>query len=276
MKKTNKAAHAKALGIARSTLYYKPKLPDKDWRLKCDIERVLRKHPAYGHRRLAIALKVNRKRILRVMKLFGIKPYRRRGKKWRNVTKVNNRIKYPNLLINQPPGYPNHIWATDFTYLWFQEQWFYVCTMMDLFTRKVVGFSILNNHSVQLVINAFFSAINKHPKPKIIHSDNGSEYNSKDFLGILSNLEIEVSRSKPGCPWENGYQESFYNQFKVDLGDHSRFNTLGELVFEIYKTIHTYNNMRIHTALRMSPMAFNLQYQLTQISCTKVSEKMGT
>ena len=276
MKKTNKAAHARALGIARSTLYYKPKLPDKDWKLKCDIEKVLRIHPAYGHRRLAIELKVNKKRILRVMKKFGIKPYRRRGKKWKNPNKPQIKIKYPNILMEETPSYPNHIWATDFTYLWFQEKWIYVCTMMDLFTRKIVGFSVLNNHSVQLVINGFFSAINKHPKPSIIHSDNGSEYNSKDFLRILSNLGIRVSRSKPGSPWENGYQESFYNQFKVDLGDHNRFNTLGELVFEIYKTIYTYNNTRIHTALRMAPKAFHLQYQLTQISYTNVSEKMGT
>jgi transposase InsO family protein len=166
VKKTNKAAHARALGVARSTLYYKPRLPDKDWKLKCEIEKVLRTHPSYGHRRLAIELRVNKKRILRVMKKFGIKPYRRRGKKWKNITKPRNRIKYPNLLLEQSPAYPHHIWATDFTYIWFQEKWLYVCTMMDLFTRKIVGFSVLNNHSVQLVINAFFSAINKHPKPK--------------------------------------------------------------------------------------------------------------
>lgn len=141
-----------------------------------------------------------------------------------------------------------------------------MCTVMDLYTRRIVGFSVLKNHSVQLVINALFSAINKHPVPQIIHSDNGSEYDSKDFIQILNNLGICISRSAPGCPWENGYQESFYNQFKVDLGDPGRFNTLGELVYEIYKTIHVYNNTRIHTALKMSPMAFNLQHQLTQIS----------
>jgi transposase InsO family protein len=65
-----------------------------------------------------------------------------------------------------------------------------------------------------------------------------------------------ISRSAPGCPWENGYQESFYSQFKVDLGDPSRFKTLGELVYEIYQTIYVYNNTRIHSALRMSPVQF--------------------
>ncbi|MCK6462410.1 MAG: integrase core domain-containing protein [Candidatus Pacebacteria bacterium] len=65
-----------------------------------------------------------------------------------------------------------------------------------------------------------------------------------------------MSRSKPGCPWENGYQESFYSQFKVDLGDPNRFETLGELVYEIYRLVWIYNNTRIHTALKMAPVQF--------------------
>ena len=72
---------AETVGLSRATLYYHPKQPKKDWAVKQEIESVLRKHPAYGHKRIAIALKRNRKAILRVMKLFGIKPYRRRVKK---------------------------------------------------------------------------------------------------------------------------------------------------------------------------------------------------
>ena len=64
--------------------------------------------------------------------------------------------------------------------------------------------------------------------------------------------------SKPGCPWENGYQGSFHSQFKVDFGDPARFKTLGELVYEIYQIIYKYNNTRIHSALRMSPVQFAL------------------
>ncbi|HEY9583753.1 MAG TPA: integrase core domain-containing protein, partial [Candidatus Paceibacterota bacterium] len=67
------------------------------------------------------------------------------------------------------------------------------------------------------------------------------------------------SRSAPGCPWENGYQESFYDKFKIDLGDPNRFEILGELVYEIYRLIRVYNNTRIHTALKMSPVQFALK-----------------
>lgn len=129
---------------------------------------------------------------------------------------------------------------------------------MDIYTRKIIGLSVLTNHTVQLVLTALLSAIANHPRPLIYHSDNGSEYNSHVFLEALNTLGIKISRSKPGCPWENGYQESFYSQFKIDLGDPNRLDLLGELIFNIYQTIYCYNNSRIHTALKMSPNQFAL------------------
>jgi len=90
----------------------------------------------------------------------------------------------------------------------------------------------------------------------IFHSDNGSEFDSRVFIQALETLGVQISRSAPGCPWENGYQESFYSQFKVDLGDPNRFDSLGELVFAIYQTIYDYNHSRIHSALGMSPVEF--------------------
>ena len=79
----SKTLRARELGISRSNLYYKQKKPEEDWKLKCKIEEVLREHPSYGSPRISIALKRNHKPIERVMKLFGIKAYRRRGKKWK-------------------------------------------------------------------------------------------------------------------------------------------------------------------------------------------------
>jgi transposase InsO family protein len=74
-------------------------------------------------------------------------------------------------------------------------------------------------------------------------------------VGPLS-VGVAISRSRPGCPWENGYQESFYSSFKVELGDPNRFASLGEFVYAIYQAIHTYNRSRIHTALKMPPAIF--------------------
>jgi len=152
------------------------------------------------------------------MKLFGIKPYRRKTKKFKYIKAIRD-IEFPNLLLNNIPEYPNHIWASDFTHIKYQGKFIYLATIIDLYTSKIVGFSILTNHSNQLIINALFSATNNNSIAKIIHSDRGSEYTSYDYSGICKNLGIKQSMSRPGCPWENGYQESFYCQFKLDLGD---------------------------------------------------------
>jgi transposase InsO family protein len=260
--KENKTTQAKALGVSRSLLYYQHKQPAKDWALKCQIEKILRTHPSYGHKRLAIELGINKKRTLRVMKLFSLHPYRRRGKRWKKPKKKEKEPPCANLLLEIVPQYPHHIWVSDFTELKFHGKLIYVATVMDLYTRQIVGFSILLNHSVHLVIGALLLAVSKYARPQIIHSDQGSAYKSKDYRLLLNRLGIQQSMSAAGCPWENGYQESFYSQFKVDLGDPNRFEKLGELIYEIYKTIHTYNHSRIHTALRMSPVLFANQFNL--------------
>lgn len=114
------------------------------------------------------------------------------------------------------------------------------------------------------------NALNDNPRPEIFHSDNGSEYNSEVFLEALETVGTRVSRSAPGCPWGNGYRESFYDKFKIDLGDPSRFNTLGELVYEIYRTVWEYNNERIHTALKMPPKEFAILTVASYNSVNKV------
>lgn len=241
-------------GISRTHLYYRHRQPEKDWQTKQRIELTLRSHPAYGHKRIADETGINKKRALRVMKIFGIKPYRRRGRKWRKSNK--NQVSFPNLLLAEHPVKQSYIWASDFTHIPFHRKTIYLATVIDLFTREVVGFSVLATHSVQLIMQAFLSAVHKHAPPGILHSDHGSEYCSKDYLKLIQNLGVIVSMSKKGAPWENGYQESFYSQFKVDLGDPNRFASLGELVYAVYQTIHSYNRYRIHSKLKMPPAVF--------------------
>ena len=264
---TTKVLRARELGLSLRTLYYHPKKPDKDWQLKCQIEEVLRIHPSYGSRRLAIHLTMNRKKVKRGMNIFGIKAYRRRGQKWRKTTTI--KVIYPNLLMTTCPLYENHIWAADFTYIPFQGRFVYVATVIDLYTRKVVGIAVYTNHAVQLVLAAFMNALHDHARPLIFHSDNGSEYNAAVFIEALEAVGVLISRSAPGCPWENGYQESFYSQFKIDFGDPARFKTLGELVLAIYQTIWQYNHTRIHSALKMPPMQFALRATQTYNSANK-------
>lgn len=249
-------ARAATLGVCESTLYYKHKMPERDHALRREIEEVLREFPSYGHKRIARALKRNKKAILRVMKVFGIRPYRRRGRKWRK-TKTES-VYYPNLLRVVTPTFDGCVWAADFTELAFKGRKIFVATVIDIYTRRIVGVAIGAAHNAALVTATFGNALLAHSRPAIFHSDNGVEYNAKSFRAFLVSLGIAISRSKKGSPWENGYQESFYSQFKIDLGDPNRFESLGELAAEIYRTIHVYNTVRIHTALKMSPRQFAL------------------
>lgn len=260
-KPLTKTALAKQQGVSVSSLYYKPKQPAKDWHLKNQIEAVLKDNPSYGHRRLAAELHANKKRILRVMKLFGLKPYRRRGRKWRKAK--DNGCVYPNLLqLMSFPERSGAAWVSDFTYIPFHGRFVYLATIMDLYDRQIVGWSLLTGHTAHLTIAALIDALEKHGRPFLLHSDQGSEYKSRSYTRFAEGLGIRLSMSAKGSPWENGYQESFYSQLKVDLGDPNRFQTLGELVAAIYLQLHYYNTVRIHTKLKMPPAVFAARQQL--------------
>jgi len=144
------------IGISRSHKYYQPKQPSKDWQTKQLIENTLRDHPSYGHKRLAIHFSINKKRVLRVMNLFGIKPYRRTTPKV--CTKTQDSV-FPNYLMSEEPRGIGDIYASDFTYLKYRGKWVYVATVLDVYTREIVGVSILNTYATQLVLNSLSSAI---------------------------------------------------------------------------------------------------------------------
>jgi transposase InsO family protein len=241
------------MGVSRGSLYYVSRQDKKDWALKVRMEEVLHEHPSYGSRRLAITLDIGRPRAQRVMRKYGIKPYRRRGRRYK---KSKSKRHFPNLLLGVMPSYAGHVWATDFTEIAFRDAKLYVSTIIDLFTRELMGIHVGTRKGSPLTVATLANALFHHPKPTIFHSDNGSEYEAKVFIAMLEQYGITISRSRPGSPWENGYQESFYDKFKVDLGDPNRFKSLGELVAEIYRTLWEYNHTRIHSALKMPPSVF--------------------
>lgn len=265
----NKTKMARQLGVSRSSLYYHPKRPEIDLEVKNQIESVMTSHPAYGHKRIALELKLNKKRILRVMKKFGLKPYRRRAKP---LVKKDDLAKpateFSNLIETLVLDRPDQVWCTDFTYIKYQNKFIYLATIIDRYTREVVGINISRFHNRFLVIGALLNALENNPKPEIIHSDQGSEYDSQDFVDLVLGRGIRFSMSRKGSPWENGYQESFYGKFKSEFGDFNRFPELGGLIEEIYHQIYYYNNQRIHTSLKMTPVQFRNNYQLANVKHT--------
>lgn len=268
---TGKNQIIKLLGIAKSVCFYQSKRIEKDEGLREQILSVLSVNPAYGHRRIALALGVGRKKVRRVMKLYGFKPYKRKARWRKRRDERRPEAVYRNLIKGSFPVVPNHTWVSDFTYLRFDSKFVYLCTFMDLYTREIVGWNLSTRHTKQLIINAFFDAFeNTGVLPKFVHSDQGVEYNCHDYTKLMTDLGVKVSMSQKASPWQNAYQESFYDNFKTDLGlDFDRFDTIGHFVEAIHQTINYYNQQRIHTSLRMSPYQFRQKHDLNQVQFHK-------
>lgn len=147
-----KSTVARAFGIARSTLYVKPRQPVKDKVILEQVLIVLEAHPDYGYRRVALALEKNKKPIQRIMKKYGLKPKRRRK--------------------HLCPIAPNAVWAGDFTHFDWHGTLLYVATVIDVFTREIIGIAMGLHHSSQLVIAALDDAKEKRKiLPHLFHSD---------------------------------------------------------------------------------------------------------
>jgi len=256
--KATKTALARDLGVSRSSLYYRPKKPPSDEMLKATIEAVMAEHPAYGHRRVAIALGMNRKRVVRVMRLFGLKPRIRRGVRFVKPDDLGRpETHIPNILKALCPLKANVIWAGDFTYFWHVDRFWYVATVIDVFTREILGWHVANHHTTALVIEAFKDAVRRTgAAPAWFHSDQGSEYVAGAYESLLDLYGTKASQSRKSSPWQNGFQESFYSQFKLELGDVRRFAHVGQLIEAVHGQIAYYNNRRIHSAIRMPPARY--------------------
>jgi len=210
------------------------------------------------------------------MKLYGIKPYKRK-RKWRKRRDEKRKpAPFNNLVKSICPIKSFVIWVSDFTYIRFKESFLYLATFMDRYTREIVGWDISTKHTKNLIISAFLNAFKTTGKlPNIVHSDQGVEYTSETYTNLMAKLDIKVSMSNKASPWENAYQESFYNNFKTDLGlEFDRFTGVGELVEAVHQTIYYYNQQRIHTSLKMPPAKYRLCQE--QKVLEKVVEKMGT
>lgn len=257
-KALSKLQVAAALKISRSSLYYQSKMKIRDQEFLVEIVCAMKKDPAYGKDRLAIKLKANHKKVSRIMNKFNLKPARRRKKPRKKSDEKQEPTKYPNLIKDVIPSSANLIWVSDFTYINFQNKFVYLATVMDVFTRQIIGWEIQTRHTANLVKSALQDAfVRTKNRPQIFHSDQGSEYRSEIITDTLESQNIKISMSNKSSPWQNAYQESFYAGFKLDLGDPDRFESLGELVAEIHQTINYYNKHRIHTALKMSPDEFS-------------------
>lgn len=244
--------------INSKNLYYQSKKEIKDLMVKQQIENVFKKDPAYGHRRLAIHLKMNKKKIRRIMKKFGLRPPRLwYQKKYSTVQNKQYADEFNNLIKDVSNPQINQIWASDLTYLKYQQKWLYLSVIQDIATKEVVACNLGNRHDSDLVLQTMKEAILKQNKaPQIFHSDRGREFLSDNCIKYLKDWGTKISVSDVGAPWQNGHAESFFSRFKAETGDLNRFEDLGELTEYVYQFINYYNTERIITRLKTSPVKY--------------------
>ena len=162
---------------------------------------------------------------------------------------------------------PNAVWVSDITYVWTFEGWLYVATVLDLFSRGIVGLAMDKTIADTLTIQAMRQAILRRSPTKglICHSDRGSQYAGNDFKAVLARNEFVGSMSRKGNCWDNAVAESFFHTIKVELIHRMRFATRDQAARMIFEYVMMYYNCkRTHSTLGyLSP----LQYEKKHAVC---------
>jgi putative transposase len=155
---------------------------------------------------------------------------------------------------------PNRKWVADFTYIWTAQGWLYVAAVLDLFSRRIVGWSMHDSMTSQLVADALMMAVWRRGKPVTLlhHSDQGSQYTSEHFQGLLKEQGITCSMSRAGEVWDNSAMESFFSSLKTERTARKVYRTREQARADVFDYIERfYNPTRRHSTLGyVSPVKF--------------------
>jgi putative transposase len=220
---------------------------------------------AYGSPRMYRELRergypVGKTRLECLMREHGIRA--RHKRRWRATTDSKHGLPVAADLIGRDfaPARPNQSWAADITYLWTDEGWLYLAVVMDLFNREIVGWSLKEQLSADLAIDALTMAwFRRRPEPGLIHhSDRGSQYASAAFQQKLAGYGMRCSMSRKGNCWDNAVAESFFNSLKNERVHGVRYRSRDEARADVFQYIEGfYNRVRRHSTLgQISPEQF--------------------
>ena len=202
--------------------------------------------------------------IHRVGRLMRVARLEARPKRRRLPFDLGTRVEHaiaPNVLDRRfEAAEPNVKWAADFTYLWTSEGWLYVAVVLDLFSRRVVGWSMSSQMTAQLVTDAMLMAIWRRGPAKALlhHSDQGSQYTSEDFQRLLSAHGVMCSMSRRGNCWDNAATESFFSTLKTERTNRGHYSTRDAARADVFDYIERfYNPLRRHSTLGyLSPVNY--------------------
>ena len=262
-----------ALGVSRSGFHaWLTRAPSRRAREDDEIGAQVRashigSYRTYGARRvwhdlLAEGVSCGLHRVERLMRVQGLRARPRR----RGLPKDHGdrSVIAGNVLDRQfTADRPNQKWVADFTYIWTAEGWLYVAAVIDLFSRRVVGWSMSSSMTAQLVTDALIMAMWRRGKPDALlhHSDQGSQYTSEQFQRLMADNGVTCSMSRSGNVWDNAAMESFFSSLKTERVGQKIYRTRAQAKADVFDYIECfYNPNRRHSTLGyLSPIDFELE-----------------
>ena len=264
------------MDLPRSSAYYvsspiKDRLDPQD-----KIEQIVLEYPRYGYRRVTAQLQrqgvnVNRKRVLRLMKASDLLCRPLKG--FVVTTDSHHRLPiYPNLYQNQRPTRLDQIWVSDITYIRLENEFVYLAVILDVCSRKAIGWALSSSLEADLTVAALQSALRHRTPPSgcIHHSDRGVQYASHAYTDLLKQHGFRISMSRKGNPYDNATMESFFKTLKseeVYLTDYRHVKEARQQIRHFIEQV--YNQKRLHSALGyVPPVEYELQYKQRALTPT--------
>ena len=245
------------LSLNRSTVYYQLQgVPEEDLKLMRLIDEIHLKRPFYGSRRVRdnlqdLGYSVNRKKVQRLMRQMGIMALYPK----RNTSRPGKGHKiYPYLLKGLTIDRPNQVWATDLTYIPMAKGFVYVVAIMDWYSRKVLSWRVSNSMDADPCVEALEEAINRYGAPEIFNTDQGSQFTSDAFTGVLKAADIQISMDGKGRWVDNVFVERLWRSLKYEEVYLKAYDTVAEARKGIGNYFRFYNRERRHQSLdRQTP-----------------------
>lgn len=256
---------SRVLNIPRSLVYYRKKTKVCNTELENEIITIFRASKNnYGTRKIKIELKkkkiiASRRKIKQIMNKYRlISNYT--VKQYKTSKSRCNEEKTENIVNREFQDREDlEIVVSDLTYVNVKGKWHYICLLINLFNREIIGYSAGEKKDANLVYEAFLNSNANLSKIKIFHTDRGNEFKNKIIDEVLKAFNIKRSLSKKGCPYDNAIAEASYKIIKTEFALNRIFSSLAELKNELRDYVKWFNNKRIHSALNyMSPVEYRL------------------
>lgn len=255
----------KCLKIARSTYYYEASSIKDETELEREITTIFCANKSvYGSRKIKKELQkrgkqVSRRKICRIMKRLGLVSVYTIANFKPQKQKCNESIVSNELNRNFQNQLKNAVIVSDLTYVRVNYKWNYVCILIDLFNREIVGFSAGIHKNAELVYDAFASFNGNLSEIELFHTDRGLEFKNQLIDEMLDVFNIKRSLSMKGCPYDNAVAEATFKIFKKEFVKGRNFENIQHLKVELADYVHWFNNFRLHSSLGYkSPIEYKL------------------